>query len=53
MIAALADMEQRVRRPLEVSGASARLDGLAGPASWVSGIKNAPYEQMNTDRLQR
>lgn len=38
VIAALADMERHVRRLLEGSGASARLDGLAGPASWVSGI---------------
>lgn len=37
MIATLVAVEQHVRRLLEDTGASARLDGPAGRASWVSG----------------
>lgn len=33
------DVERRVRRLLEVTAASAHLDGPAGPASWVSGSR--------------
>lgn len=32
------DLERRVRRPPEATSASAHLGGVAGPASWVSGM---------------